>query len=361
MAAARALAAISAALWLTLAGGAAAQQSSKASDWQKLTAEGEEACFGRVYDKAHLQRHPNQKVERIFFYRGGDPVSRPNEEPGYDSSYDSYLTTTVRGAKKPEWVGAWCGGGDDEDGGSQGIHCGMECDRHLASLRFDAKKRLIVEQLDRYVYLEPAETAEVGEEEYEKMALGTDDDGFALERRPVSECKAEFARVDPIDPALGDPLRVRLKPEQPFCYGRDYSAAHLQSHPQQVTATIRVFRGPVELAAYADHDANNWPNGADIMVQVATKKSSVQAVQSYSCDAEGDQWRCVATSKTSDAACDVSAREIFLRRGANGTMMLANPANGLPIVDLCSAAEGTTASDDRIYRLDPLPQSRCEL
>jgi len=39
MAAARALAAISAALWLTLAGGAAAQQSSKASDWQKLTAE----------------------------------------------------------------------------------------------------------------------------------------------------------------------------------------------------------------------------------------------------------------------------------------------------------------------------------
>jgi hypothetical protein len=366
MAAVRGLAGIGAgaALWLALAASASGQQSGKASDWQALEAGGAEACFGRVYDKAHLKAHPNQKVQRIFFYRGDDPVSHPNEEPSSGSSYDSYLTTTERGAKKPEWVGAWCGAGVDEDGNPQGIHCGMECDRTLASLRFDAKGRLIVEKLDRYVYLDPSETAELEEEQYEKLALGTDDDGFALERRPAAECRAEFAKVDPIDPALGEPLRLRLKPDQPFCYGRDYTAAHLASNPQQVTKTIRVFRGPSELASYAaaGRDLDNWPNGADIMVSVATRKASGTSMQSYSCDGEGDQWRCVATTKTSDADCDISSREIYLRRGAKGAMMLSNPANGLPLIDLCSAeAAEATASDDRIYRLEPMQPAECGL
>lgn len=351
------------ALWLALVAGAAAQQSSKVSDLAALAPDGKEACFARVYDRAHLKAHPNQKVERIFFYRGGDPVSHPNEEPGYDTGYDSYLATTVRGAKKPEWAGAWCRAGVDEDGNPKGIHCGMECDRTLASLRLDAKGRLIVDGLDRYVYLGPEEAEELGEAEYERRALGTDDDGFALERRPTAECRAEFARIDPLDPALGEPLRVRLKPDQPFCYGRDYLATHLASHPDQATRTIRVFRGPTELASYtAAGDPDKWPRGADIMVSVATRQATGMAVQSYSCDGEGDQWRCVATKKTSDAGCDISLHEIYLRRGAKGTMMLSNPGNGLPLIDLCSAqAQEVTASDDKIYRLEPMPQAQCGL
>jgi hypothetical protein len=357
MASSRAVAGLGAAAWLAFAGAAMAQGGSL--DLKALSPDDRDACFGRVYDRAHLKAHPNQKVERIYFYRGGDPVSHPNEEPAYDSSYDSYLATTERGAKKPEWAGAWCGAGVDGDGNPAGIHCGMECDRTLASLRLDAKGRLIVEKLDRYVYLDPSVAEEFGEAEYERRALGTDDDGFALERRPVAECRAEFAKVDPVDPALGDPLRLRLKPDRPFCYGRDYTASHLASHPDQVTRTIRVFRGPVELASYAaGRDPANWPNGADIMVSVATRKASDASIQSYSCDGEGDQWRCVATARASDAGCDVSSREIYLKRGANGTMMLVNPGNGLPIADLCSGGD-KTKSDDRIFRLTQMPQSQC--
>ena len=48
--------------------------------------------------------------------------------------------------------------------------------------------------------------------EYNKQALGSEDDNFRLDPMPADSCKAEFARIDPIDPALGDPLRVRLKP-----------------------------------------------------------------------------------------------------------------------------------------------------
>src|SRR5215510_4909469 len=72
----------------------------------ELSPTGADVCFGRVYDAAHLKAHPHQKVGRIFFFYGHDPVSRPNEEPpaNQESSYNGFLTTTVRGAKKPEWA-----------------------------------------------------------------------------------------------------------------------------------------------------------------------------------------------------------------------------------------------------------------
>ena len=62
----------------------------------------------------------------------------------------------------------------------------------------------------------------------------------------------------------------------------------------------------------------------------------------------------------SNFSCDIAQKEIFLKRGANGTMMLANPNSSLAIVDLCSkAAEGKTQSDDKVYRLESMPQSAC--
>ncbi|TIT93607.1 MAG: hypothetical protein E5W43_28195, partial [Mesorhizobium sp.] len=95
----------------------------------ELSPSGADVCFGRVYDAAHLKVHPHQKVARIFFYHGHDPVSRPNEEPSSmsDAAYNGFLTTTVRGAKKPEWAAGWCNKEDPSDKAS-GIRCGMECD-----------------------------------------------------------------------------------------------------------------------------------------------------------------------------------------------------------------------------------------
>ncbi|RWO31119.1 MAG: hypothetical protein EOS10_15490 [Mesorhizobium sp.] len=341
---------------------AAVASTALADDTPELTEispDGKDACFGRIYDAAHLKVHPNQKVGRIFFYHGSDPVSPPTEEPSSGpSGYNGFLATTVRGANKPEWVGGWCGKDDPQSGE---IHCGMECDRTMALVNVDEKGRLIVSGVHRNLYLDAGAEDELGETEFSRQALGTEDDGFRLDRMPAQTCKAEFARIDPVDPALGAPLRERLKPDQPFCYGRDYDAAHLGSHPDQLTHTIRVFRGPIELAAFAKNgDTANWPDGADIAISVTTRQNAVEVTQSYSCDGEADQWRCVASGRTSDFSCDIAAREIFLRRGANGTMMLANPNSSLPIVDLCSKATvGETASDDKVYRLEPMPQAAC--
>lgn len=350
---------LGAVLLAALAGTAVADDTPKLTE---LSPNGADACFGRIYDAAHLKAHPRQKVARIFFYYGHDPVSRPNEEPsaGADTSYNSFIATTVRGAKAPEWAGGWCNR-ESEDGKSGPIHCGMDCDRTLASLKVDDKGRLIVSDVQPDLYLDAGSEDELGEAEYDRQALGKEDDNFRLDPMPAATCKAEFARIDPIDPALGPPLRERLKPDQPFCFGRDYDAAHLGSHPDQVTQSIRVFRGPIELASFAaGADVANWPDGADIAISVTTRQKSGKVTQTYSCQGEADQWRCAASTKMSDFSCDITQKEIFLRRGANGTMMLANPNSSLPIIDLCSkAAAGKTRSDDKVYRLNPMPQSAC--
>jgi hypothetical protein len=328
----------------------------------ELSPNGADACFGRVYDAAHLKAHPKQKVARIFFLYGHDPVSHPNEEPmaNADTSYNGFLTTTVRGAKTPQWAGGWCNH-ESEDGKSGPIRCGMDCDRTMASLKLDDKGRLIITDVSSDLYLDAGSEDELGEAEYDRQALGSEDDNFRLDPMPAATCKAEFAKIDPIDPALGAPLRERLKPDQPFCFGRDYDAAHLSSHPDQVTQSIRVFRGPVELASFASGgDVANWPDGADIAVSVTTRKNGTKVTQTYSCQGEADQWRCAASPKMSNFSCDISQKEIYLKRGANGTMMLANPNSSLAIVDLCSkAADGKTASDDKVYRLEAMPQSAC--
>src|SRR5262245_53362621 len=129
----------------------------------------------------------------------------------------------------------------------------------MGTLKFDAKGRLVMESVERGIYLDPGAEVELSRKEFEKQALGTDDDGFVLDRLPADQCRKEFASIDPIDPALGEPLRQRLKADQPFCFGRDYREAHLSSHPDQMTEMIRLSRGPSEIASSDGSSAENWP------------------------------------------------------------------------------------------------------
>ena len=329
---------------------------------RELSPNGADACFGRVYDAAHLKAHPKQKVARIFFYYGHDPVSRPNEEPtaNPDTSYNGFVTTTVRGAKAPQWASGWCN--HEIRGRHIGpIRCGMDCDRTLASLKVDDKGRVLLSDLSPDIYLDPARKKNsarrnmTGRRSAPRTTISASTRCRPRPARPNSRASIRSIRRS------ATPLRVRLKPDQAFCYGRDYDAAHMSSHPNQLTQSIRVFRGPVELASFASGgDAANWPDGADIAVSVTTRQKSGKVTQTYSCQGEADQWRCAASAKMSDFSCDIAQKEIFLKRGANGTMMLANPNSSVAIVDLCSkAADGKTKSDDKVYRLEPMPQSAC--
>jgi len=322
-------------------------------------------CYGRIYDDQHMRSHPRQKVVRIFLFYGS-PSSQPNEEP--DSEQGDYragpkLMTTLRGEQRPDWTwGFSCQVSEHE---SKPNRCIRECDRTLGYLAPDGKGSVILSDLDRDLYHGPddADVARSPAEqaEFDKKTLGEDDSKFRLTPLSVEACKAEFAKIDPVDPALGEPLRKRLKPDQPFCYGRDYDAAHLAKHPEQETVSIRVQRGPTELAAYAAANGRErWPENAEVVVTLTTRKGAGKIEQKYACGPEGNQWRCYATTSTS-LSCDTSNKEIFLRRGTNGTRMLGNPNSSLPPVsDFCGKST-PTKSDDKVFRLGPLPLSACGL
>jgi hypothetical protein len=80
--------------------------------------------------------------------------------------------------------------------------------------------------------------------------------------------------------------------------------------------------------------------------------------QRYTCHGEADQWNC---QPSSDNCGRDGSQEIDLRRGPENGMILANPKTSLPVVDLCSEAKGPTKSDDKIFRLSPMPLSACGL
>jgi hypothetical protein len=331
----------------------------------ELSPDGKDVCYGRVYDAPHLQAHPNQKIQRIFFFFGHDPVDRPNEEPPphSSSSYTAFLATTTREEKKPKWTGTWCSEDTDDSGAKKGgVTCHMECDKTLGHLKRTEKGDWIFSGLREDLYLDPDAEETLGKAEYKRQAFGPDDDNFALTSQPPDVCKAEFGRIDPPNPALGAPLRERLKPDESFCYGRDYDADHMKGHPNQATVSIRLYRSPVEIADYAalPESERNWPNNAKIMVTMTKRGASKNVSQRYNCNGEGDQWQCSPSS--GDCSGGGVGNEIDLRRDLNNGMILANPISSLPIVPLCQSDDRIpTKSDDKIFRLNPMPLSACGL
>jgi hypothetical protein len=328
----------------------------------ELSPDGKDVCYGRVYDAQHLQGHPNQKVQRIFFLYGHDPVDRPNEEPPphQSSSYTAFLATQMRDEKKPKWTGTSCYGENSDDVHVKGgpFACHLECDKTLGHFKLNEKGDLIFTGLRPDLYLDPDDEETLGKAEYKRQAFGSDDDNFSLSPQPLDACNAEFARIDPPNPALGPPLRERYKPDQPFCVGRDYDAAHMSTHPNQATTSIRLYRGPTEIADYArlPEGSRNWADNAEVTVTVTKRGVSKSVSQRYSCRGEADQWKC---SPSSDD-CTSDSLEIDLRRDLNNGVILANPNTSLPLVKLCSSdVKLPTKSDDKIFRLSPMPLSAC--
>ncbi|WP_442756128.1 hypothetical protein ACNHKD_05775 [Methylocystis sp. JAN1] len=356
---------------------------------EKMIAEQGKLCFARVYDAAHLKAHPQQKVERFFFMIGKNKVSTfwedpnlrhseasPNkhaagdaQDPENNSTHVAALVT-LRGMKKPENVSGWCGRAG-EAGGKGRIECGGECDRHIGAIRSDDGTHLVLDGVEWGLLTD----AEADEAAQAAAKLGPDDRSFRLEQRPIEECIAEANKTNPPYARLGAPLRERLKADAPFCFGRDYSPEHLASHPQQVTASIRVSRNAK--AIEADRAKNllpDWPDGASLAATVTTRKNGKPQTLSYSCAPYEDQWECTAAlcdSKKGDctpaerdnarvAGCDGDySRAIYLRRGEKAFMMLGNPNMGLPLEPYCGP-DRKTVSDDKVYRLEPMLLSACE-
>ncbi|HXY59538.1 MAG TPA: hypothetical protein VEH76_13275 [Methylocystis sp.] len=357
---------------------------------EKLVAAQGKLCFARVYEPAHLAAHLRQKVERLFFLIGKNRASAYWEDPtlrhseaspnkfahpdAEDSEHERAQVAalvTLRGRAKPENVSGWCSSIANFQSRAKKLLCGGECDHQIGYIRSDGDAHLVLDGVPEGVLQNP----EAGVAEESALTLGADDKSFRLERRPLEDCVAEANKTNSRYASLGAPLRERLKADQSFCFGRDYSAQHLLAHPQQATTSIRVLRDAGQIAAdRAKNLLADWPDGAGVAVSVTTRAHGAAIRMRYVCTPVEDQWECSAAlckagrsdctraeiENTKTTGCDSdSERTIYLRRGEKDFMMLGNANVGLPLDGFC-AEGGKTKSDDKVYRLDPLPLSACE-
>jgi hypothetical protein len=328
----------------------------------------QEACFGRVYDREHLASHPQQKTASIHIFRSiGHRPEAENWSPGEREEEiqrfrDSGETAIYAFATFRDRRGNFYNTLNCNKEGQDGSLCAVDCDGGSFKLkRENANAALLT---NNGFVLVGGCGEEVEEQKTVRLEPGRDDKVFRLESKPVSVCVAEAQKTNPI-PA-GTPLRERFKEDEAFCFGRDYDAAHMAGHPQQIVASLRV--GRLDPAAEKDPDSaiKWWWYNVKLSVSLTLKTGGKASGTRYSCYPEEGSWGCRRDS-TSDTPSACTDRSIELVRGPDNDILVQNRNSGLPIDNECDKAptgeqypkRPITRSDDKLFRLSRMPVEAC--
>jgi hypothetical protein len=204
-----------------------------------------EACFGRVYDAAHLKTHPRQRVTSFHLSREfkSDPYSEDqgsgeDELKSVDGEYGRVNVTAYvrfRDRKGVYTNGLSCGKTDDGK-----IRCGVDCDGGAFNLKTSGQSLLL--ENEGFVVVGGCGASEDDSENEERVSPGADDKVFRLDPKPFAACTAERDAMAPVWAKLGTPLRTRFSDNETLCFSRSYDAAHLKSHPKQAVKRIAVLK-----------------------------------------------------------------------------------------------------------------------
>jgi hypothetical protein len=334
----------------------------------------QEACFGRVYDQAHLASHPQQTVTSLHVLRslGARPDAenwRPNERGELIQQFrengtagvSAFFTFRDRKGVFNNWF-------DCHQDAAAGVRCSVACDGGSFGLNRVSPDAVLLKN-DGFVLVggcgEPGE--DEGKEFYFKP--GADDKAFRLDLKPVAACRAEEQKVTGVVRAE-KPLRERFKEDETFCFGRDYDETHLASHPRQLVRTIRVGRlDPAGEHAHPISAGEPWWFNVALDVKVTVRTGGASATAHYACTTpRQSSWDCVSTTPEGGGGagfCD--GRVIEIVRGPGDDIYLQNPGSGLPVAGACATARDTgseappppTRSDDRAFRLARMPVTAC--
>jgi hypothetical protein len=330
----------------------------------------QEACFGRVYDKSHLSRHPDQKVTSIHIFRYlSERLEaedwRPNQRAETIKQFREIGQTnlqvfvTFRDRKGYFYQYVVCPGETNNT-----MHCGVECGGGTFDLKRESPTTVLLHN-NGFVLVGGC-GAGVDEPEIDFIP-GKDDKVFRLESKPAPVCRVEDQKARPI--GAGKPLRERFGEKEPFCFGREYDAAHLVKHPRQTVVSIRVWR-PMPEQEQLDNPL--WPGAVKLSVSLKLDVSGVPRSSNYTCFPRAASWECYAGSSTSDTPSTCDNNVVQLARGPGNDIMLINRQDGLPIEAPCQPktkieptggdfARHRTQSDDRVFRLTRMPVEACEL
>jgi hypothetical protein len=187
----------------------------------------QEACFGRVYDRAHLARHPNQQVTSLHIFRylskrpeaenwqagRRDEAIKEFRETGY-ANVQAFVTFRGRPGYFHNWL--FC-----RKEPKEGTTCSIECDGGRFDLKRESAGTVLLNNHGFVLIGGCFDEVEASQEVY--FSPGKDDKVFRLEAKAAAICRAEERKAMPIRP--GKPLRERFQESELFCFGRDYDAA----------------------------------------------------------------------------------------------------------------------------------------
>jgi hypothetical protein len=327
-----------------------------------------DACFGRVYDRTHLASHPRQKVTSIHILRSlAERREAENWQPNsraknielfrQDGQTDVSAFVNFRDRRGTLYNSLHC-----EQENKDGIQCYIECDGGSFNLKRESANALLLKNNGFVLIGGCGEEVEEGKEVY--FSPGEDDKVFRIENKPVAACLAEQQKAVPI--AATKPLRERFKEDEAFCFGRDYDAAHLASHPRQAVASLRV--GRLDPAHEREDDAEPkwWWFHVKLDVALTRKTGGATTTAHYACSPKEGSWDCLReVAGEGHPACN--DRRIQIVRGRGDEIFVHNRNSGLPLDNECETATETgqfptlplTKTDDKVFKLSRMPVQAC--
>src|SRR5262249_55735751 len=161
-----------------------------------------EACYGRVYDRAHLASHPQQRVTSIHVLRSlGERPEAENWQPDQreelikrfreDGSADVLAFVNFRDRKGTFYNSLTC-----NKEGPKGTLCYIDCDGGSFTLKRANQGAVLLENEGFVLVGGCAEEVAEGKEIY--FQPGKDDKVFRLDSKPVAVCRAEEQKAKPV-------------------------------------------------------------------------------------------------------------------------------------------------------------------
>lgn len=303
-----------------------------------------EACFGRVYDAAHLAAHPKQKVASLHIARefGQDPFAEQapwTEEAlkAVDGEDGRVLVTAY--VRLRERKGVYSNALSCAKTGTGTVLCAIDCDGGTFALRPSGSSLLL--ENGGFVVVGGCGASEDDSDNPVHVAPGADDKLFRLDAKAFSACMAEREAMAPAWAKRGRPLRVRFKEAETLCLARRYDAAHLAAHPRQAVKRIAVLKSK-----------DSAPEGDDTSYRL-TFRVETRDGRSHERTADCAPDRYAYACQPAGIPLDAD-RYLYLTRGDGGDALLRD-RHGL----LSKMFRTTLGDDDRVFRLHPGTAQDC--
>jgi hypothetical protein len=301
---------------------------------------GQEACFGRTYDAAHLKVNPKQRVASFFLFKKlrPDPLSEWDDASAdemraqdLDPKQSLGLDVILRLRDRPGlFLQSFECHGDDKTG-----HCSIDCDGGSFNMK-PAGGAMMVEN-------EGFEVEGGCDGGLDFVDPGRADRSFRLDAATPAACWKELESSRPSLAVGGPPLRERFGAGNPPCYERAYDRDHLAKQPTQSVATI-----------WFRKDGEAFRIGAQL-------RNGHRAEAKLNCDPNTYGWSCFrdgAEIEVEPAGADGSrsypSPTVILARAGADKMTIRNHRN-----HLAKALGLQLGKGDDVFQLSASPGGRC--